>query len=413
MRVFEHQQISVGDRVDGQLFDTAAFESLARHHYRHKGKYYNLLHKGIQFKNYVGVLQIGNLTIEILPKIDRKAKGDKDIWQGVLLDMLRFCQLLKIETLPAARQQLRRHSILDLYFEIYLKLVAQYLYRGLQSNYRRAVINEKVWKGQPDFHLQLQHNLAHAERCYTRHQRFDFQQPLNQIICQALEVVFRMSNSPLIRQKAQQLLHAFPNLPKLVVTEALLQDLRRKPIAKPISDALDIASLLLLRYSPSLRAGEHALLALLFDMNLLFEEYIYRQFQRAVSGHTYITRQQKRPFWRRSFLRPDLLVRHEGQTYVLDTKWKLLRNQSPDVQDLRQAYVYAQYFGAQKAVLIYPGHGGTRNIVMSPFRSFSDEGVPTIGQVLYASVVKAGRLNKQLGAELLEGMLLCEERAEL
>src|SRR5688500_5588760 len=69
-------------------------------------EYFRVLHQGIQFTNYVGVIQAGNLTIEILPKTDAKATiadnttirtlpgkdghsvSEKGKWHKVLLDML-------------------------------------------------------------------------------------------------------------------------------------------------------------------------------------------------------------------------------------------------------------------------------------------------------------------------------------
>jgi 5-methylcytosine-specific restriction enzyme subunit McrC len=77
-------------------------------------EYFRILNRGIQFTNYVGVIQAGNLTIEILPKTDRQStnadnlsieeleKSNKEVsnnkqcWHNVLLQMLKECSLLKV-----------------------------------------------------------------------------------------------------------------------------------------------------------------------------------------------------------------------------------------------------------------------------------------------------------------------------
>ena len=62
---------------DGKPFKQTHWEALCRYlesvnrKEEKRTEYFRILNKGIQFTNYVGVIQAGNLTIEVLPKVDK------------------------------------------------------------------------------------------------------------------------------------------------------------------------------------------------------------------------------------------------------------------------------------------------------------------------------------------------------
>src|SRR5690606_16852890 len=112
---------------------------------------------------------------------------------------------------------------------------------------------------------------------------------------------------------------------------------------------IQIAKLLLLNYRPDVSAGAHHSIAILFDMNKLWEEYIYRMLQRANQGRFVIHNQKSTAFWRHQnmnrYLRPDIIIETKDahkKYIVIDTKWKNIYNEVKNVamDDLRQMFAY-------------------------------------------------------------------------
>jgi 5-methylcytosine-specific restriction enzyme subunit McrC len=95
VKVFEHEYLKIGEHD----FFEHHWKKLAWYNEQHGGRFFTLTPKGIKFNQYVGVIQVGNLTIEILPKINKKQQdSDKTTWQRILIEMLRCCHFMQIHS---------------------------------------------------------------------------------------------------------------------------------------------------------------------------------------------------------------------------------------------------------------------------------------------------------------------------
>ena len=79
IQVFEHSFLP----IEGK-FELRHFVALSKLNALHQYQYFDLKHNGIVFKQFVGVIQVDGLTIEILPKIDKyesESAENKQKWQ--------------------------------------------------------------------------------------------------------------------------------------------------------------------------------------------------------------------------------------------------------------------------------------------------------------------------------------------
>ena len=161
-------------------------------------------------------------------------------------------------------------------------------------------------------------------------------------------------------KRTEQPVQASRNVHPVHATDSLFNKIRLNRKTQGYSAALMISRLILLNYHPDVQQGQNHVLAIMFDMNTLWERFIYQSLLRYKSDDDEISAQTIKSFWQPSegpetTIIPDILVVKNKTRAVLDTKWKDLNDANPSADDLRQLYVYHHYYNADKVALIYPG----------------------------------------------------------
>ena len=363
IRVFEFDEIKQDQIYDGFKFEEKELIAIQKYNSANKNKYFTLTHKGVKFKNYVGVLQIGKLTIEILPKADKGLTKDsnfetKQEWRNFMLQMLKKCGFINVTSLTHADLKLRNTSLLDIYIHEYLKESNLILKRGLRKKYRFIENNTGTLKGRLLFKQQITHNLIHKEKFYTSHQTYDRDNLFNQIIYKALSVLSVISK-PSFKDQINRLMIDFPELSNIRESETLFSNLKYDRNTQHYKRGVELAKLILLNFSPDIQTGSNNVIAILFDMNELWERYIYRLLSKDQDKGNYtVSAQQSMSFWENKKIRPDIVyqkeINGENQTFVIDTKWKLIDSNKPGDNDLKQMYAYNMYWDSVKSILLYP-----------------------------------------------------------
>lgn len=355
IQVFEHQKLKYDDSGD---FQKLHFDAMVKFNELHQNKYFTVIDKGILFKSYVGVVQIGGLTIEILPKADKKADADKNLWQSVLLNMLKVCKRIRVESVSETQLKKRYHSILDVYFELYLTDIERLVNKGLIKRYQKSQSNQNALKGKLLFAKNIQQNLVHRERFYCEHQVYDRNHLLHQILYKGLQILKTFVNDAL-KDRLNRLLFEFQEIENIEISEKHFRKIVFDRKNSDYQKAFDIAKIIILNYSPSLNYGSENLLTLLFDMNALWEEYIFRILQKHKTDKMQVFSQDSKKFWKNKCIRPDIILQIEQKTFVIDTKWKMIETNNPSDEDLKQMFVYNLHWDAEKALLLYPKTGQT------------------------------------------------------
>lgn len=364
--VFEHQ--SLWEHKGKQKLSNPQLKALQVFFGEKGTPYYKLIHNGIQFKKYVGVIQVGNLLIEILPKADRY--NTETDWRDILIGMLRAVNAFNVHAPSSSSLKIKSNFILDLYFELFVKELEYLFNKGLIKKYRKTEGNILALKGSILFSKHIQQNLVHQERFYVRHTQYDNEHLIHRILYKTLALLQRINTNVALSSRIGNLSLNFPDMNDLKVVEATFSKVVLNRKTEEYKNAIEISRLLLLNYHPDLSNGQNHVLALMFDMNLLWERFIYVSLRKRLAAKMNITAQTSKYFWKRengsnSSIRPDIVItkdtkgkketKDERDVFVIDTKWKNIEDSNPSPEDLRQLYVYHEYYKAQKVALVYPG----------------------------------------------------------
>ena len=348
--VYEYQTVRVQPHG---ILTKAQLTALRHYHHTVDDRLYRMVDRGIQFQQYVGVLAVGGLRFEVLPKVGREQEA-ADLWRERLLDLLDYCGDLPRERTATATGAAQPGDLPLRVYTYYRQQLSTVLQHDLLARrYRSCDVASPALTGRLRLAEQLRRPPPRPDFLVSR-SAYSYDTCANAYLQTALRVAINRSGLHPIHHSLRRLLQEFPH-----VTETARPPMYTKlgRYAPPYRAALRTAQLILAGHQPSTRqGGEQLPTALMFDMNRLWERFVGRL---ALELFRRVEVQTSRPFWQHAAgtvqLRPDVIVHGRGQQLILDAKWKVPRPGRASGADLRQLYVYAREFGAHRVALVFPG----------------------------------------------------------
>lgn len=351
----------------------------------------------VTVKNYVGVIQMRDgYQIEILPKIafsDRIEDGT-DKTKQTFLHMLRCLKDFRGKTFNAASLKVDRMNLYEVFINMYLEEVQKLVKHGIRSGYVRQEENLRYYKGKLMVAKHIRENAVHKERFFVSYDEFHPNRPENRLIKATLLKLQKLTKSAENAKEIRQLLTAFEMVEPSVNYQKDFSGLAGDRNMADYSLLLPWSKVFLTDKSFTTFSGDDRARALLFPMEKVYEDYVAHWMKRLLPEAWDISTQDRHFFLfdrpREQFaLRPDIVLKHEGRTVVLDTKWKRLtdnaqKNYGISQADMYQMYAYSKKYNAPEIWLLYPTNEEMRD--HAPIRFTSNDG--TAVNVFFVDVRK-------------------------
>lgn len=346
--------------------------------------------KVLQAQNYVGVIQTKDgTTIEILPKISQleddiedgkiiKSKEDKS--KKILIKMLKTLKKSPFKDFNMANLKSSKMPLLEIFITMFLEELSKLIQKGIKSDYITKEENLKFLKGKLKINEQIKHNYIHKERFFVEYQEFMSDRVENRLIKTTLEFLYKKSKSNRNQQRIREFIFVFDDISTCHDIKTGFSKVKHNRQMKDYEQVLLWCKTFLLENSFSPYKGSDVAFALLFDMNLLFESYVY-DYLRKYGNFENITAQDKTHHLAyengngKFRLKPDIVINENDNLIIADTKWKILSEEKAyngvAQADMYQLYAYGtKYENCEKMYLIYPKDNDVKE---SSYNYFKDK----------------------------------------
>ena len=312
--------------------------------------------EGITTCAHVGIIRFADFQLNILPKII----GEEDsLCLENLMFMLRYTRKLEIHSMDSAEISQTKQPFLEVLIAHYANILLNALQRHIPHQFETQEDNLPTVKGRILFAKNHLVNAANLARTYCQFDEFTPDNLLNQTLKFVSHALQKLTSVSQTRQKLLKINAVYEDVTLRPVAYAETQKIILNRNHTMFKEPLELAQMFLQNSTISLHNHTFTNLAILFDMNKLFEEFVATALEQAFPGQVKIQNKLKiiediDGIPGTSYtIRPDILF---GKDTIIDTKYKRLSlpEDKPSEADIYQMLAYNRFYNRKNIILCYP-----------------------------------------------------------
>lgn len=332
--------------------------------------------KALRARGVVGVVAADGCALEILPKIDVPGEEGKEAMGTVrrrLVHMLAVALDLKIEAGQVTALHWQEETLLEILIRLFTTKLIDSVRQGMPRRYLQHQEDLPVLRGRLDAKRQFTTLAATPSLVACRYDELTADVMLNQIMKAAVLRLGRIARTSDNLRRLRELSFAYADISDLPASALRWDDVVLDRTNSRWRELLNLARLLLGDRFQTTSSGGADGFSLLFEMNVLFEEYVARMLKRGLAGtelrvvsqggrlYCLQTEDQRGLFQ----TRPDILIKRGNEVIqVIDTKWKRIGSRLDDPKrgvsqaDVYQVMAYGELYQSEALTILYPHYAG-------------------------------------------------------
>ena len=315
------------------------------HHYlecQHLDSALKVTPSGIETTSWVGVIKYKNTHFQILPKLIYTKEYNED-----------YDEKTKEET--------KSNILKNLIFREYAKSLFECLKRLTPKRYVREEDNLNYLKGKIKFIENIRYNSSNQAKFYCEYDEFSENNILNQLFLFVSTCLYNISNDSYNKKTLKFIMNYYADIKLVRFDRFKAEKIKLSRNQELLKKPFNLAKMFVEKTSVDLSKNKFENITLIWDMNKLFEEFVFEIMKKNESefGWAFTAQKGKRLLAgddnkkRNTYV--DIYAENGKDKIILDTKYKIFTGTDDfSNADVFQVSTYCLLHNADKAVLIYP-----------------------------------------------------------
>lgn len=320
---------------------------------------------GIKAKSWVGIIKYKNLHLEILPKLisadvnnDKKfSDEERNIILKNLIFMLSYTKNLDIKTNNTARLSNEKNPFIEILIREFANSLFESLKRLTPKRYIREEENLNYLKGKIKFSENIRYNCTNQAKFYCEYDEFSENNLLNQLFLFISTCLYNISNNSYNKKILKFIINYYSDIDFVRFDKFKVRKIKLTRNQELFKKPFNLAKMFIEQTSVDLSKNKFENITLVWDMNKLFEEFVYELIKRKIPECKPKAQKTKRLLVRDKETKRDTKVDIfiQNPQVIIDTKYKKFKK-FDDISsaDIYQVTTYCLLHKYNRAILLYP-----------------------------------------------------------